>query len=186
VSAKWRTTERLFLNTRNVRFGSLADICSAKGHVRFAPNSDRESEFPQTVMSALPPTADMCGAAKDVRFGPIADIGKAFTSYRLEKQSRSRVQLPSEQPFPSSANRREWKNNPFARRVRTETPFLMVALRTNTSPSLITALRSKRSFRIDFLDVFTDAVDDVTNAIDIGHDAGERFPDLTEVRRLLV
>jgi hypothetical protein len=31
-----------------VRFGSLADICSAKGHVRFAPNSDRESGLPQT------------------------------------------------------------------------------------------------------------------------------------------
>ena len=29
-----------------VRFGSLADICIAKGHVRFAPNSDRESGFP--------------------------------------------------------------------------------------------------------------------------------------------
>jgi hypothetical protein len=29
-----------------VRFGSLADICSAKGHVRFAPNSNRESGFP--------------------------------------------------------------------------------------------------------------------------------------------
>jgi hypothetical protein len=51
----------------DVRFGSLADICSAKGHVRFAPNSDRESEIPQTVMSALPPKADMCGAASDVR-----------------------------------------------------------------------------------------------------------------------
>jgi hypothetical protein len=59
---------------RNVRFGSLADICSAKGHVRFAPNSDRESGFPQTVMSALRPKADMCGATRDVRFGPIADI----------------------------------------------------------------------------------------------------------------
>jgi hypothetical protein len=60
----------------NVCFGSLADICSAKGHVRFAPNSDRESGFPQTVMSALPPKADMCGALVDVRFGPIADIAK--------------------------------------------------------------------------------------------------------------
>ena len=29
----------------NVRFGSKADICSAKGHVRFTPNSDRESGF---------------------------------------------------------------------------------------------------------------------------------------------
>ena len=44
----------------NVRFGSLADICSAKGHVRFAPNSNRESGFPQTAMSALPLKADMC------------------------------------------------------------------------------------------------------------------------------
>jgi hypothetical protein len=56
-----------------VRFGSLADICAAIGDVRFAPNSDRESGFPQTVMPALPPKADMCGAARDVRFGPIAD-----------------------------------------------------------------------------------------------------------------
>jgi hypothetical protein len=54
---------------RNVRFGSLADICSAKGHVRFAPNSDRESGFPQTVMSALTPKADMCGATGDDRHG---------------------------------------------------------------------------------------------------------------------
>jgi len=59
---------------RNVRFGSLADICSAKSDVRFAPNSDRESGFPQTVMSALPRKADMYGALADVRFGPIADI----------------------------------------------------------------------------------------------------------------
>ena len=27
----------------NVRYGSLADMCSAKRHVRFAPNSDRKS-----------------------------------------------------------------------------------------------------------------------------------------------
>jgi hypothetical protein len=58
----------------NVRFGSLADICSAKGHVRFAPNSDRESGFPYKVMSALPPKADICAAPRDVRYGPEADI----------------------------------------------------------------------------------------------------------------
>jgi hypothetical protein len=57
-----------------VRFGSKADMCGAKRHVRFAPNSDRESGFPQTVMSALPPKADMCGALAHVRFGPIADM----------------------------------------------------------------------------------------------------------------
>jgi hypothetical protein len=66
----------------DVRFGSLADICSAKGHVRFAPNSDRESEIPQKAMSALPPKADMCGATRDVRFGPIADVRLAKCNVR--------------------------------------------------------------------------------------------------------
>jgi hypothetical protein len=46
----------------NVRFGSKANMCSAKRHVRFTPHSDHESGFPQKVMSALPPKADMCGA----------------------------------------------------------------------------------------------------------------------------
>jgi hypothetical protein len=58
----------------HVRFGSKADMCAAKRHVCFTPNSDRESEIPQKAMSALPPKADMCGAMGDVRFGPIADI----------------------------------------------------------------------------------------------------------------
>jgi hypothetical protein len=58
-----------------VRFGSKADICSAKGHVRFTPNSDRKSRPPQNAMSALPLKADMCSALAHVRFGPIADIG---------------------------------------------------------------------------------------------------------------
>src|SRR5262245_22055606 len=50
----------------DVRFGSKADICTAPAHVRFTPNSDRESRHPQPVMSALPPKADMCGALVDV------------------------------------------------------------------------------------------------------------------------
>jgi hypothetical protein len=58
----------------DVRFGSKADIRGAATHVRFTPNSDRESGFPQTVMSALRPKSDMCGATTDVRFGPIGDI----------------------------------------------------------------------------------------------------------------
>src|SRR5262245_51924350 len=63
---------------RNVRFGSEADICSATGHVRFTPNSDRKSGHPQNIMSALPPKADMCGANTNVRQGPKADIGGLF------------------------------------------------------------------------------------------------------------
>src|SRR6476620_6148349 len=55
-----------------VRFGSKADICNEKGHVRSAPNSDRESGHVPMVMSALTPKADVCGI-RDVRFGPIAD-----------------------------------------------------------------------------------------------------------------
>jgi hypothetical protein len=50
----------------DVRFGSKADMCSAKGHVRFTPNSDRKIGLPQMVMSALPPKADMCAATTDV------------------------------------------------------------------------------------------------------------------------
>lgn len=50
----------------NVRFGSLADICSAKRHVRFNPDSGRKSghpangkaDIPQMVMSALSSNAD--------------------------------------------------------------------------------------------------------------------------------
>src|SRR6266704_2146662 len=38
-------------------------------------------------------------------------------------------------------------NNSSARRVWTETPFSVIALRANTITSLIAALRSKRSFR---------------------------------------
>jgi hypothetical protein len=51
-------------------------MCAAKSDVRFAPNSDRESGFPRTVMSALPLKADMCGATTDVRFGPKADSSR--------------------------------------------------------------------------------------------------------------
>jgi hypothetical protein len=63
----------------NVRFGSQADIRTAKSHVRFTPNNDRESGFPQPVMSALRPKADMCSATRDVRYGPIADMHKHET-----------------------------------------------------------------------------------------------------------
>jgi len=66
----------------DVRFGSEADICSAKSHVRFTPDTDRKSRHPQTVMSALPPKADICTALGNVCFGPIADtrINSLFVS----------------------------------------------------------------------------------------------------------
>src|SRR5215475_8025130 len=84
----------------NVRFGSKADICGAKCHVRFAPNSDRESRHPQTVMSALPPKADMCSALAYVCFGPIADIGTFIRSPRwLAREALAEQQCRG--PWPS-------------------------------------------------------------------------------------
>ena len=47
----------------DVRFGSEGDICAAKPHVCFAPNSDRESRPPEKVKSALLPEADLCELA---------------------------------------------------------------------------------------------------------------------------
>jgi hypothetical protein len=76
--------------TRDVRFGSKADIRDAKSHVRFTPNSDRESKIPQNVMSALPPKADMCSALADVCFGPIVDIPPSARSPRRRAIHRRR------------------------------------------------------------------------------------------------
>jgi hypothetical protein len=79
-------------------------MCAAKGHVCFTPNSDRESGFPQTVMSALPPKADMCGAVGDVRFGPKADMSLSAWG-RLAHASRAankRGQTAS--PYPNFPN----------------------------------------------------------------------------------
>jgi hypothetical protein len=42
-------------------------MCIAKGHVRFTPNSDRESGLSQKAMSALLLKADMCSAKANVR-----------------------------------------------------------------------------------------------------------------------
>ena len=50
----------------------------APTHVRFTPDSDRKSEFPQKAVSALPPKADMCSATNDVGYGPKADHRALF------------------------------------------------------------------------------------------------------------
>src|SRR5262245_21478526 len=74
-----------FVSSRTiyVRFGSQADICSATGHVRFTPNSDRKSGHVQMVMSALPPKADVCGANRHVCFGPEPEI-PVVSTYRAD------------------------------------------------------------------------------------------------------
>jgi hypothetical protein len=57
--------EGVVLKARNVRFGSKADMCSAKRHVRFTPNSDHESGHVPMVVSALPPKADILQFARN-------------------------------------------------------------------------------------------------------------------------
>jgi len=51
------------------------------------PNSDGKSRHAQTVMSALPPKADMCSAVADVRYGPIADSCTATKPPRFSGES---------------------------------------------------------------------------------------------------
>ena len=60
-----------------------------KRHVRFAPNSDRESGFPHKVMSALSPKADMCSALAHVCFGPKADSCTAATIRLTHRRGRA-------------------------------------------------------------------------------------------------
>src|SRR5262245_38764258 len=63
---------RFSAHQTHVRFGSKAKHMQRKRPCPIYPNSDRESGHPQTVMSALPPKADMCGATRDVFYGPKA------------------------------------------------------------------------------------------------------------------
>jgi hypothetical protein len=66
-----------------VRFGSKADIRTAIGHVRFAPESGHKTAVRDLSnvmsalvpkMSALAPIADIYPLIENVRFGPKADI----------------------------------------------------------------------------------------------------------------
>ena len=59
-------------------YGSKADVRCITS-CPLSPNSDRESGHRQTVMSALPPKADMCSARAYVRFGPKADMRRYST-----------------------------------------------------------------------------------------------------------
>src|SRR5262245_16625364 len=64
----------------NVRFESKADICSAKGHVRFTPDSDTDCVF------------------RHVCFGPKADMGANPIGYSMTSSARSRKDSRTERP----------------------------------------------------------------------------------------
>jgi hypothetical protein len=58
------------------------------------PIATAKADMPQTVMSALPPKAELCGALGHVCFGPIADIlGLAYLD--MEAAARGRTILTS-------------------------------------------------------------------------------------------
>src|SRR5262245_3461548 len=65
----------------DVRFGSKADMCVAKRHVRFTPNRDHESGHRQTVMSALPPCVDGSELART--FLNVCSIGRCSHVFGL-------------------------------------------------------------------------------------------------------
>jgi hypothetical protein len=68
-------------------------MCAAKTHVRFTPNSDRESGLSKKVTSALPPKADMCSEPY-VCFGPKADMSRSFDDRVGSLQERFRNWQP--------------------------------------------------------------------------------------------
>jgi hypothetical protein len=74
----------------NVRFGSKADICAAKRHVRFTPDSDRKSEYLRFVMSALPPIADNCAEMGLRRKADIAEQKLLIEKKQHKSESRQK------------------------------------------------------------------------------------------------
>ena len=113
AKANWRSGrlcllsegDSLTLRNAGLRFGSKADVCGATSHIRFTPNSDIDRVFPQTVVSALPPKADMGSAKAHVCFGPIADI---LADPNINGHPTRRVPLAD-----GSTGRMIWKMAPF-------------------------------------------------------------------------
>jgi hypothetical protein len=54
----------------NVRFGSKADICAAKSHVRFTPDCDRKSRHRLIGRLLLPSATEGCDPCKTMRTYP--------------------------------------------------------------------------------------------------------------------
>ena len=73
---------RRLISVPEARIGIVATItCSQEGvgrKPRMSALGQKQTFATQTVMSALPPIADMCGATRDVRYVPKADIGRMF------------------------------------------------------------------------------------------------------------
>jgi hypothetical protein len=60
-------------------------MCGAVGHVRFTPNSDRESEIPQKAMSALPRKRTLELSVKQTLNGAIYGLCLAQAGFLVPK-----------------------------------------------------------------------------------------------------
>jgi hypothetical protein len=102
------------LNTGGNRVGRWSNMeprcMSALGHKRtYAPQqamsalhpiATTKADMPQTVMSALPPKADMCSATRDVRFGPEAVIGCYSINRRRGREMIDLLAMEKPKPKP--------------------------------------------------------------------------------------
>ena len=72
----------------NVRFGSKADMCAATGHVRFTPNSDRESghQIPSLRNGARRRTATLCRGIPD---DGILDVWRGAVAHYQARPAQS-------------------------------------------------------------------------------------------------
>lgn len=97
----------------------ISGICGTT-NVRFTSDSDRESGFPQTVMSALHPKADACGALAHVGLGPIANIGRYSITSSARSSSDRGIVSPSAFAvllFMTNSNRVAWRSGKSLGRV---------------------------------------------------------------------
>jgi len=72
-----------------VRFGSLVDICSATGHVRFTPIATAKADLRKTPCLLYPPKADM-GHKRT----PAIRKGRSFAPFLFQVSTQHDVKLP--------------------------------------------------------------------------------------------
>jgi hypothetical protein len=102
------------------RLSRTNDQCPLLGH--------KQTFAVQTVMSALPPKADMCGATRHVRFVPIADICKMDRG--CVPTSGAALQLPRRRSLGSG------RANPTATKRSSPPPMrALTTVSTRMSPS---------------------------------------------------
>src|SRR5262245_5141640 len=79
------------------------DICSASSHIRFTPNSDRESGHRQPVMSALPAKATLIreGASEDGARRGGRTAGRALTPSTRQRAGAAANYLLLPEPGPT-------------------------------------------------------------------------------------